>query len=47
MMMVYYLCDYPEIEKIVRQKVEEVIKDDADITFENLKKLEYIEWLQN
>jgi cytochrome P450 len=27
--------------------VESIIKDDSDITYENLKKLIYIDWIQN
>lgn len=45
-MIVYYLSQYPEVEKKLRAAVDEVIKTDADITYENLKKLTYIDWIQ-
>lgn len=47
MMMVYYLCDYPEIEARLRRDIDSVIKSDEDYTHENLKKLVYIDWIQN
>jgi hypothetical protein len=45
MMMVYYVCDNPRIEERLRKEINEVIKTDDDYTFENLKKLEYIDWI--
>jgi cytochrome P450 len=45
MMMVYYVCDNPRIEERLRREINEVIKTDDDYTFENLKKLEYIDWI--
>lgn len=46
-MMVYYLGKYPEIHKKLRDQVNSVIKSDDDITHENLKKLTYIDCIQN
>lgn len=47
-MMVYFLGKYPEIQEKLRKQVNEVIKTDSndEITYENLKKLTYIDWIQ-
>lgn len=47
MMTLYYICDHPEIEQRLRKEVDSLIKSDDDYTFENLKKLTYIDWIQN
>jgi cytochrome P450 len=44
-MIFLYLAENPEIEKKARSIIDSVIKNDKDITIENLKKLEYIEWM--
>ena len=46
-MMEYYISRNKSIEQQLRQQIEEVIKTDEDITKENLKKLTYIDWIQN
>jgi cytochrome P450 len=45
-MIIYYLGNHPEILKKLREEITAVIKSDEDITFENLKKLTYIDWIQ-
>jgi hypothetical protein len=46
-MMVYYISLNSQIEEKLRKQIDEVIKSDEDITKENLKKLTYIDWIQN
>lgn len=46
-MMVYYISQNSQIEEKLRKQIDEVIKSDEDITKENLKKLTYIDWIQN
>jgi cytochrome P450 len=46
-MMLHSIADNPEVEAKLRKSIQEVIKSDADITFDNLKKLHYIDWCQN
>lgn len=46
-MIVYYMGKYPEIQKKLREQINSTIKSDEDITHENLKKLTYIDWIQN
>jgi cytochrome P450 len=45
-MLVFALGNHPKIHKRVREEINAVIKSDADITYENLKKLTYIDWIQ-
>jgi cytochrome P450 len=45
-MIIYYIGKYPEIHRKVREEINAVIKSDEDITYENLKKLTYIDWIQ-
>ena len=45
-MIIYYLGENPHVEQKLRNIVNEIIKSDSDITYENLKKLTYIEWIQ-
>ena len=33
MMMIYYICEKPEIEKKLRDQIDEHIKNDGDYTF--------------
>jgi len=44
-MICIYLSQNPEIEKKVRKVIDLVIRTDEDITYENLKKMEYLEWI--
>lgn len=46
-MMVYLSAKHPRVEKKLREQVNSVIKSDEDITFENLKKLTYIDWISS
>lgn len=46
-MMVYYISQRKDVEEKLRNQINEVIKTDQDITKENLKKLTYIDWIQN
>ena len=46
LLIVYYLALNPQIEQKLREQVAEVIKEDKDITVDNLKKLTYIDYLQ-
>ena len=47
-MMVYFLGKHPRVQEKLRQQVNEVIKSNSnqEITFDNLKKLTYIDWIQ-
>jgi len=45
-MIIYYIGRNPEVHRKLRQEINSVIKSDADITHENLKKLNYIDWIQ-
>ena len=44
--MIYLILRHPEIEERLRKELEIYIKDDSDITYENLKKLTYIDCIQ-
>ena len=44
-MMIYLIAQHPEVEKKVRQEIEEYMKDD-DYSYENLKKLTYIDCIE-
>ena len=46
-MLIYNIKSRPEIEKKLREQVSSVIKTEEDITVANLKKLTYLEWIQN
>lgn len=46
-MMIYYISQYKHVEERLRKDIEEIIKSDEDINKENLKKLVYIDWIQN
>lgn len=37
---------YPQIQQKLREHIDSIIKTDKDITYENLKKLTYIDWIQ-
>lgn len=45
-MMVYYIAKYPLIQQKLREQIDGIITCDEDITYENLKKLTYIDWIQ-
>ncbi len=45
-MIIYYIGRNPEVHRKLRQEINSVIKSDVDITHENLKKLNYIDWIQ-
>lgn len=45
-MIIYYLGKYPSVHKKLREHINSIIKSDEDITYENLKKLTYIENIQ-
>lgn len=45
-MIVYYLGKNPRVHQKVREEINSIIKTDKDITFDNLKKLTYIDWIQ-
>ena len=46
-MLIYNIKTHPEIERKLREQVSSVIKRDEDITMENLKKITYLDWIQN
>lgn len=46
-MITYYINQNPYIEERLRKEVNSIIHSDEDITYENLKKLTYIDWIQN
>lgn len=45
-MIVYYIGNNPHVHKKLREQINSIIKNDSDITYENLKKLNYIDWIQ-
>ncbi len=45
--MIYYISQNKDIEEKLRAHINQVIKSDIDITKDNLKKLTYIDWIQN
>lgn len=45
--MIYFLGENPHVWTKLREVVNQTIKSDADITYENLKNLHYIEWIQH
>lgn len=45
-MMIYYIAQNPEIQTKVRKEIDSVIKDNKNIKYEDLKQLQYVEWLQ-
>ena len=45
--MIYYILQHPDVEKRLREEINEIIHDDSDIKYENLKELKYIDWIQN
>jgi cytochrome P450 len=45
--VMHMLAEHPEVQAKLRDSIDEVIKSDFDITYENLKKLQYIDWVQN
>ena len=44
-MMIYLTVQHPEVEKKVREEIEEYMKDD-DYSYENLKQMKYIDCLE-
>lgn len=46
-MMIYYLGQNPKILEKARTQINQVIKTNEDFTYENLKKLNYIDMIQN
>jgi cytochrome P450 len=44
-MVVYYVGKYPEVQRKLREQVNSIILMDDDITYENLRKLAYIDWI--
>jgi hypothetical protein len=46
-MMIYYISQRKDIHEKLRISINEIIKTDDDITIDNLKKLKYIDWIQN
>lgn len=46
-MMVYYIAKNPRIHNKLREEINSVIKSNEDITSDNLRKLTYIECIQN
>jgi cytochrome P450 len=46
-MMMHMLAENPEVQARLRSSIDEVIKSDSDITHDNLKRLQYIDWIQN
>ena len=46
-MMVYYIGKHPEVHKKLREQINSFIKTDADLVYDNLKQLVYIDWIQH
>lgn len=46
-MMVYYIAKDPRVHKKLREEIDSVIKSNEDITSDNLRKLTYIDCIQN
>lgn len=46
-MMVYYTAKDPRVHKKLKEEIDSVIKSNKDITNENLRKLTYIDCIQN
>lgn len=44
-MMIHYIAIYPEVEQKIRKEIDLYMKDD-DYSYENVKKLTYIDMLQ-
>ena len=45
--MLYYISKDAKIQQKLRTQVEEFIKNEEDLTIENLKKVTYLDWIQN
>ena len=44
--MISKILQNPDIEHKLREEINAYIKDDGDITYENLKKITYIDFIQ-
>ena len=44
-MMIYLIVQHPEVERKVREEIDKVMKED-DYSYENLKQLTYIDYVQ-
>lgn len=45
--MLFLIFENPSIYNTLKVQIDEVIHSDADITYENIKKLQYIDWVQH
>ena len=43
--MIYFIAQHPEVEKKVREEIEEYMKDN-DYNYENLKQMKYIDCVE-
>lgn len=46
-MLIYYLIQNPSCLEKVREEINQFIKSEEDFNFDNLKKMKYIEYVQN
>ena len=44
--MLLLTFENPEVEKVLRKKIAEHFKTNEDFTYENLRQMEYIDWIQ-
>jgi cytochrome P450 len=45
-MVLYYLCEHPEVEARLRSEVDARIPTEQLLTFSNLRDIKYLEWVQ-
>lgn len=45
--MIYLVSLHPRVEERLKKEINEVIRSNEDYTYENIKKLTYLEWVQN
>lgn len=45
-MMLLMISDHSEVEKRLREEIKSIFKTKEDINFDNVKKLEFLDWIQ-
>lgn len=45
-MMVFFIFEHAHVQSRLRQDIDRYFKIEEDFTAENLKKIEYIDWIQ-
>ncbi len=45
-MMLLMISDHSEVEKRLREEIKSIFKIKEDINFDNVKKLEFLDWIQ-